>query len=268
MITHARNSTLTSLMQFFLIGAVSIALIAVLFPIFEASHAARVHNVQSRLRELGSAMEQYSEDNDSLTPSGSFSFKVAKRTSLTGLGWAGQLYPYVRSTTVFDDAMGGAKNNGYGDVVAFGINENAARNEKPGTWNNRDKTVLLFQVYGAHAQVDQPNEGDCNGPGACSPAGNGTIIMFMDGLFPKQAAPATGDIGHRSVDNVSGAWLAPEIDGGSYYLLADGHVKWFRPSMVSSGSDALLPKSPQNGLITGHAAGTGDPHFRATFSTN
>jgi hypothetical protein len=268
LITHPRKSTLTTLIQFILIGTVGIAVIAILLPVFAMSHEACVRNVQSRLHDMSSAMQEYSEENDGLFPSGSYSFHLGGRRSLTGLGWAGQIYPYVMSATDFDDAMGQASgDSSTGHSVAFGINQNAVRNERPSTWNDRSRTVLLFQVLRAHAKIDEPGEGDCSGPGACSPSGNGTMIMLMDGLFPRQVEPATGDTGARKTDPMSVVWPAPEIDGGSYYLMADGHIAWFKPSQVSSGTDAVRDTAAQTGIITGHAAGTYNFQYKATFST-
>ena len=213
-------------------------------------------------------MQQYSDDNDGMVPPGTCSFDVANHHSLTGLGWAGELYPYVTNVSDFDDAMGGASPEpSLGSVVAYAINVNASRNAKLAKWTDRSRTVLLFQVVGAHAKIDQPNEGNCKGPGACSPSGNGTIIMFMDGLFPRRAMPATGNIGGRRVDPIYDAWPTPEVDGGSYYLLGDGHIKWMRPGAVSSGSEAYTATSGQTGDIYGHAAGSEELSYDATFST-
>ena len=179
MITTPTKSALTTLIQFILVATVSIALMAVLAPIFTTEHEAAVHNCQSRMSDLGRALIEYSADNDGNFPSGSYYYKLANRRSLTGMGWAGQLYPYVMSKNDFNDALGGSSDDmREGKSVAYAINENAVRNQDVGSWNNRAKTVLLYQVYGAHARIDLPDEGTCSTTGACSPSGNGTLIML------------------------------------------------------------------------------------------
>jgi prepilin-type processing-associated H-X9-DG protein len=49
-------------------------------------------------------------------------------------------------------------------------------------------------------------------------------------------------------------------DGGTNFVLADGHVKYLRPGSVSAGLDANTPTDDAQGYnsawTTGHAAGT------------
>jgi hypothetical protein len=268
MITRPKKSILTSLLQFILFAAVGIAAFAVLMPTLVAEDNSRVRNAESRLSDLSKAMQEYCQDNDGLFPSGSYSYDTPSFRSLTGMGWAGQLYPYVRSTDTFGSAMGTSnENQSVGSVVAYAINMNAARNQHLSAWNDRSKTILLYQVIDARARIDEPNEGDCSANGACSPAGNGTIIMLVDGLCPREVKPATGDVGGRIVNRPEPPWVAPEIDGCSLYLLADGHVRCLKPNSVSSGFDADSPVSQQDGGESGHAAGTANSAYLATFST-
>ena len=76
---------------------------------------------------------------------------------------------------------------------------------------------------------------------------------------------ATGDIGGRPGGTVS-QFDEARHQGGSNFLLADGHVKWFKPAQVSTGTDATTPNAAQTGAISGTAAGTGNANYAATFS--
>jgi hypothetical protein len=236
MITSPSKSTLTGIVQFILVAVVAVSVFAVVLPVFERTHEMNVRQVQSRIANLGTALQEYCDDYDGLYPSGTYCFRRGRYRSLTGLGWAGQLYPYTHSVADFDDALGSSQyNSSSGHVVAFALNENTARNENIGSWTDRNKTVVLYQVLNARAKIDLTGEGDCSGLGACSPSGNGTMIMLLDGTTPRQVMPATGDVGGRPSFMPQLDWPAPEVDGGSFYLMADGHVKWFKPEQVSSG---------------------------------
>jgi hypothetical protein len=267
MITCRSKSTLTTLVQFIIVSTVVIALFAVLMPTFVAQHNRAVKNVNSKMADLGRAMQQYSDDNDGLFPSGTYRVHYISKISLTGLGWAGQIDSYVPSVSDFDDGIMHVEDSSVpGDTVSYAYNMNVARKETA-SWINRDKTVVLYQVTHARAEITDPNEGACGTYGACSPSGNGTEVMLFDGLSPRHVEPGTGDVGRRPTGGEGDVWPAAEINGGSLYLLADGHVKWELPQDVSSGVDARAPGNSQVDGAMGRAAGTANSHYHITFST-
>jgi type II secretory pathway pseudopilin PulG len=75
--------------------AIIAILAAILFPVFaQAREKARAIACLSNTKQLALAAIQYEQDYDDLTASG------VNQNGL-GSGWAGQLYPYIKSTAVF-----------------------------------------------------------------------------------------------------------------------------------------------------------------------
>lgn len=75
---------------------------AILYPVFNPSgEPIRRTSCQSNMKQLGLAMIQYEQDTDENFPPG---------VNTAGNGWAGQLYPYLKSNGVYrcpDDAHDG-----------------------------------------------------------------------------------------------------------------------------------------------------------------
>jgi len=73
--------------------AVFLAVVAVLFPVFQkARHADRQGRCPSNLKQLGLAYAQYLQDNDGEYP---------PSVSAAGSGWAGKIYSYIKATDVY-----------------------------------------------------------------------------------------------------------------------------------------------------------------------
>jgi hypothetical protein len=268
MITSARKCSMTSFLQCVILFTVLVALFAILYPVLLKSQSHDNLPVQSKMSELGRALGEYSQDNDNSLPPGSCAVEVASHTLVTGLGWAGQIYPYLTSSRVFDDGIGRTlPDPSQGSIISFAYNRNAARHAKLTDWKSPSRTVLLFQVIGAHATIGCSPEQAWGINTPLSPAGDGTIVMLMDGLSPRQVEPGTGPLGERASQFSDSEWPAEDVDGGSFFLMADGHVIWSKPDSISSGENALTPDAVQSGAITGRAAGTDDSSYSATFST-
>ena len=65
---------------------------AILFPVFQKVHEYSGPGCSSNMKQLGLAYAQYEQNNDNIYPSG---------TTAAGNGWAGQLYPYIKSTRTY-----------------------------------------------------------------------------------------------------------------------------------------------------------------------
>jgi prepilin-type processing-associated H-X9-DG protein len=143
-------------------------------------------------------------------------------------------------------------------------------------------SVLLFEVTGVSSNVEDPREGmeGAGQPGAdLSPSGNGLDNRlygrqnFTTGIEHQYA---TGYLGGRppyNPDATQFAYPYGRHTDGSNYVFADGHVKWFAGSQVSSGRNALAAQCHQDDMPplpgcfdTFRAAGTADRTFGATFS--
>ena len=106
-------------MQLLLVVAVLLVLFLALFPAFPRSHhRARQVACMSNEKQLGLGLLQYVQDNDNLLPVG---MKTAPGLQTrTGLGWARQIFPYVKSDNTFrcpEDASDSG-------TVSYGYNSN------------------------------------------------------------------------------------------------------------------------------------------------
>ena len=82
-----------TLIELLVVIAIISIIAAILFPAFaKAREKARQTTCTSNERQLGVAFAEYAEDADERLPSGKIFF---------GVGWAGQLFPYVKNHGVF-----------------------------------------------------------------------------------------------------------------------------------------------------------------------
>lgn len=267
-----------TLIELLVVIAVLAILAAILFPVFaKAREKARQTACLSNMRQLGLAVQQYMNDNDDHMP-----HPICTTPALVDwcAGWAGELFPYVRSTDIYkcpDDPMQSISSGAttlyplsYGFnssllTYLFGIDGFAPAMTSP------SKTVMLFEIgerpdglFGSWANLTDTEEtgGGSNYYSAC---GNGIdITTWTLGYTGRNgAAYATGILGART----TGSWFLFQKDarhtGGANYLLADGHAKWLNGSQVSSGM-YFGPNNPNPAIIS---QSTDDQDFRSGASS-
>lgn len=177
---------------------------AVLFPVFQKVRQ-NTHghgSCQINLKQLGLAMTQYAQDADGQYPSG---------TAPTGSGWAGQLYPFIKSKSVYrcpNDVQGGA-------FVSYVENRNLVKR------NYADlptpaATVALYEFTTLN----------------CDPA-------------TAEAVSATGLSAPQNSRRHDGGDPAYGLN----FLAVDGHVKFLTPEKVSGGAGAVHVKGLPSGKI-------------------
>lgn len=284
-----------TLIELLVVIAIIAILAAILFPVFaKVREKARQTSCLSNEKQISLAFQQYFEDYDEIWPAGA----TTKTTPLIhGFGWAGSLYPYIKSTGVLkcpdDPTSNGVVGGGDNTVtypVSYAFNSNAA-NEADAAFVAPTSTVILFEVQGVTANVTASFAagGDGDGFGTnnqtvptvtdTSFADNGTDIFELGGSSTTLVY-ATGTLGGSAFPGgLTGANLGPFTaangglhTGGSNYLLADGHAKWFRGAAVSLGwtNTSSIPGEGTQGSLW-YAAQTsysGTPSFAATFSLN
>jgi len=261
-----------TLIELLVVIAIIAILAAILFPVFaKVREKARQTSCLSNEKQLGLAFAQYVQDYDETMPWDDEGYANYQ-------GWAGEVYPYVKSKGVFlcpDDAN---KQNGF-DEVSYGMNRNLMGSYPnygdpsiPGSvLSGQDapaSTVLLFEVQGVNGTVlTNPQEG-------CSATGVG-ILDYGDAALNIGAGNVAGgkptsgyDGSVYATGNIGGYTLTTIPQGsvhtsGANYLAADGHAKFAIGSNVSSGYPAANPNNQQTNPVNntsktspGLAAGT------------
>ncbi len=267
-----------TLIELLVVIAIIALLAAILFPVFQSVREnARRTACLSNQKQLGLALMQYVQDNDETYPSGAL--LLVNPVAPTGLGWAGQCFPYVKSIGIYacpDDATAPTVQAGttVGYPMSYGINTSAA-GDKLSDFKAPASTVMLFEVSGDPALITDPSEGT-QGYTAAPPSGfmstagdgagnifcrvkgfdaNHVVLATDDDSHPPTIQYATGAMGARwsanSTPDSKPAWFLGETgrhQNGSNYLMADGHAKFVFPAQVSSGGEAAAPDCPQGNL--------------------
>ncbi len=269
-----------TLIELLVVIAIISILAAILFPVFaKAREKARQITCASNEKQLGLAFVQYTEDSDERLPNGSWSrFSDPGNPQYEGVGWAGQIYPYVKSTGIYicpdDSTTMAVTANGTATPVSYsynGINICRSDIELNGApaiagalsaFNAPASTVLLYESSRVTAVVTDPTEtyGPTNPSPLMSGTGNG-IENYTNGNGGYNQY-ATGYLAPTGVD------VPARHTNGANYLLADGHVKWLLPSAVSYGYLAANADNPAS-ISTDTAEGTNNsttPLYAATFS--
>jgi len=264
----------------------------------QAREKARAISCLSQSKQLALSVLQYTQDNDEKEPGGMDGYGGNSGPGGEGgSGWAGQVYPYVKSVGVFRCPDDSKPNPPAGQPLSapyfatqassFALNSNLATGldltkfNYPQTCDGSDsisnaqmaapsKTVVLFEVQGSgnYSPVDEEvaTQGGCGG----SPAGDGLGQNFDPTGFQSQSTAsnaksndgllkyATGYLNGATLN--LGQYGSPtgRHQGGSNFIMADGHAKWLLPESVSPGFTAASSTANQidQTAAGGFAAGT------------
>ncbi|MEO7719292.1 MAG: DUF1559 domain-containing protein [Capsulimonas sp.] len=253
--SHGRRKGFT-LIELLVVIAIIAILAAILFPVFaKAREKARQISCVSNEKQLGLGFMQYSQDNDEHYPVGFGNQR--------GGGWAGPIYPYVKSTGVYkcpDDPTTPDNSVTPARVpVSYGYNLNIAQTSSTGLGGadgqvkQPSQTILLFELRGSRAVVTDPLEGGTTRDRS-SISGDGNNLLSYDnadaeqssnsvatgGATPGGAQYDTGQVVGWATTFQQQQWLPTgRHTDGANYLLDDGHAKFYKPGSVSNAQDDI-----------------------------
>ncbi|HEY3333425.1 MAG TPA: DUF1559 domain-containing protein [Capsulimonadaceae bacterium] len=253
-----------TLIELLVVIAIIAILAAILFPVFAtAREKARQTGCSSNMKQIALGYIQYCQDYDEQSPSGVYSTNGVfiavnpGQPASSKLTWLYQLDPYIKSTQVYacpSDPTVPASATQY--VQSYAINTNLGWTNGATTVNRpailsqcaaTTKTVLLTEMTGfGKAQFTAPNqwaiscngitngqEGDfalAHGDNSQAASNAGGYIKLVTGYFSNtnpDKQVTTGDFSAKG----------PRHSDGANYALLDGHVKWFKGTQVSRGSN-------------------------------
>ena len=285
-----------TLIELLVVLAVVAIVAAILFPVFaKAREEGRRTSCLSNMRQLGLAVMAYTQDYDDKHPTSTATLPFAGVTFVQNIGWAGQIYPLVKSAAVFhcpDDPTPDMANTpaSPAPAVSYALNLNLEGASAQAALAAPARTVLLFEVRGDNAQITQADEGVHNTPAPAqqSASGNGLngLLLNLTGLAastPDGAVYATGPMDNSAPTSPIITDQYADKTGrhaqGANFLAADAHAQWLMGGRVSAGGAALSSADAQartgcaarGAPSAGHAPcaeGTAVGQHALTFSPN
>jgi prepilin-type N-terminal cleavage/methylation domain-containing protein/prepilin-type processing-associated H-X9-DG protein len=259
-----------TLIELLVVIAIIAILAAILFPVFaQAREKARAISCLSNMKQLGLSELMYNQDYDE-------KYTPGVQSNGLGAGWAGQVYPYVKSVGLFkcpDDSS--SEPQASATLVSYGINRNTAVYNGGGTgadgsplsaFSAPAKSVLLFEVVnstgytitspsvagaGPQAQGDDYDNNSLQGWAGGSPSGCGQGSQYDMVGYNDSTTQTTPKLAYATGQLFNS--LTP-ANGGTYYTPTNGSTI-AGPARHNSGANYVMcdghAKFMQPGAVAG-----------------
>jgi len=253
---HARQTGFT-LIELLVVIAIIAILAAILFPVFaKVREKARQISCASNLKQLGLGLIQYAQDNDEWYPGlnpgiwGNWPHATLTNFQQFGTypGWESAIYPYVKSTGVYECPDSPFPLNSYALNYQIAAHASTTYN---GSWlavgsplsafTAPSNTVMLLEWYG---NGNPPSDGgfpvpdkQFTDPSQTPYAGQTANDSWQVGL----GCTAAYGVGLSWHDDAGADNNSPQ--NASNYVAADGHVKFLRTTGISywtNGNGSVL----------------------------
>jgi prepilin-type N-terminal cleavage/methylation domain-containing protein len=230
------NQKAFTLIELLVVIAIIAILAAILFPVFaQAREKARETACISNMKQVGLGLMMYTEDFDEGFPCGMSQLNGAGKDY--GMGWLGQLYPYIKNGQVFNCPSDTYNvTPGTNDMkVSYAYNQwlDSAGGSQPAViylnaLTSPSNVIALLEVTGGYtystavgSTVPIPNEN------------RSAVASGYHASVPNGAQHyATGNMASQFQ---SADYIAGRHNGASVYLATDGHAKWVHGEDVSNG---------------------------------
>ncbi len=241
-----------TLIELLVVIAIIAILAAILFPVFaKAREKARQISCASNERQLGLGILQYAQDNDETYPG------VNTNSFFQGVGWGGQIFPYVKSVGVYKCPDDPTSTSGTSVPVSYAYSALVSFSRNLGTMTSPARTVMLSECQGAQAVLTNSLETGSVWKCPVDYGANGNLLTVDSSGNVQFGGPPNDPI--KSVaapllDITYNNQTLPHVHtDASNWLFADGHVKYVRGTMISG------LRSPEDNAA---------PQFVGTFKTN
>jgi hypothetical protein len=225
------------------------------------------------MKQLGLGMLQYAQDYDERF----YGATGSPVNPFPGVGWAGSIYPYVKSAQVYTCPSDTNRGSGTNVAVSYAFNSFAAttalaQHQYPSVG------ILFSEISGALTNVTDAQE---TGSNERSPMEDGHIVIWLEGPTPTLKCCTSGAaIYHtrgagvldvfagRLQDNVEPGPqpTQPRHFNGANYEFIDGHAKWLVATSVRNFTYAYgdVPPIPASGQTVFASDPTGAAYYSAS----